>query len=322
MKLLLVRLSAIGDIVHTMPTAVAIKRARPDWKLDWVVQKEMSGLLASHPSVDRVIPVSRRPDRQELRSLKTSLRAERYDVALDLQGLFKSGRIVGMSGAKIRLGYHWQREFSWLFSKAVRADPRAHVVEQYLSVAEALGCPGSPVDFWLRPSDEALRWADATMATLSLQGRALAVNFGAGKPKKKWPPSRWVEFLTLARKEGWAPVAVGSSQDVVAYEEIRSASDVPLASLIGETTLEQLVAVLSICAAHVGGDTGTTHVAVALGKTIACMMGPTNPMRSGPFDREDDVVYHGPFGLPGITGAEVMACLTRADARERPRHGV
>jgi heptosyltransferase-1 len=312
-KVLLVRLSAIGDIVHTMPTAVAIKRAHPDWQLDWVVQKEMGGLLSQHPAIDRVIEISRRPRRDELRALKGALRAEGYDVALDMQGLLKSGRIVGMSGAKKKLGYHWQREFSWVFSRRVRADEGIHVVEQYLAVAEAIGCPGHPVEFGLRPTPEALRWAEAELASLRLEGRPLAVNFGAGKPEKKWPLARWAELISLAERDGWAPIAIGAGQDAASYEEVKSTVGAPPASLIGKTTLEQLVAVLSLCEAHVGGDTGSTHISVALGKPVACMMGPTNPHRSGPYGREHDVLYKGEAGLAKISGEEVMAALAESD---------
>lgn len=214
----------------------------------------------------------------------------------------------------MRLGYHRQREFSWLFSRAVDASDSAHVVEQYAAVAEALGCPGKPVDFGLRPTPGAIRWAEAALMDLNLEGRPLAVNFGSAKPEKRWPITRWAEFLSLARQDGWAPVAIGSVQDADSYEQLKKTGCVPPASLIGKTTLEQLVAVLSLCDAHVGGDTGSTHLAVALGKPIACMMGPTDPKRSGPYGRLESVAYRGRSGLAEITAEEVMERLIESDS--------
>ncbi len=297
-----------------MPTAVAIKRANPDWQLDWVVQKEMAGLLRDHRAIDSLIEISRRPQRAELRSIKDRLRQKKYDVALDMQGLFKSGRIVGMSGAKRKLGYHWQRELSWLFSAAVRPTPGLHVVEQYLAVAEKLGCPAKPVDFGLTPSTSALEAAESKLSELRLEGRPLAMNLGAGKPEKKWPLARFAEFVYLAREDGWAPFVIGGPGDVGAYAEFRGTCSAPPPSLAGQTSLEELIAVLSLSDAHVGGDTGSTHIAVALGKPVGCMMGPTKPERSGPYGQVEHVVYRGEKGLGDITATDVLGALTKSEA--------
>jgi len=312
-RILLVRLSAIGDIVHTMPAAVAIKRAQPGWTLHWVVQANFAGVLAGFEYADRVIRVPRRPSLGDLIRLRSAFREERYTTALDMQGLFKSARLVFLSGADRRVGYFFQREFSRLFSKpVVPPRERKHVVEHYLAVAEALvGVSGEP-DFGLKPTAVAVKSVSPMLDVPRATGRRLlAVNVGAGKAKKRWPLERFIEAMSLARDGGWEPVLIGGPADVTDCENAAAALDPPLANLAGRTNLEELVAVIALADAHMGGDTGSTHIAVALGKPVACMMGPTDPERSGPFRRKNQVVYKGPRGLKDISAEEVVRLLPR-----------
>jgi lipopolysaccharide heptosyltransferase I len=302
----------MGDIVHTMPTAVAIKRSHPEWKLDWVVQKNFAGLLRAHPAVDQLIEIPRRPSRSDLAALKTRIRGI-YDVALDMQGLYKSGRIAALSRAPLRLGYHWQRELSWLFTKAVKPTQGGlHVVDQYLAVAERLGAQHAPPDFQLRPSPPALKSAEKMFSDLRLEGRPVAINLGAGKPEKCWPLPRFAELVELLRRGGWAPFLIGGPADEVRGAELESLAGAGVPNLIGETSIEELVAVLSLVDAHVGGDTGSIHIAVALGRPVVAIMGPTDPDRSGPYGRRESVLYEGQRGLAGITAESVADRLERA----------
>ena len=310
-RILLVRLSAIGDIVHTMPAAVAIKRAQPDWTLHWAVQANLAGVLAGFEYADRVIQVPRRPSLGDLMRLRREFREERYSTALDMQGLFKSARLVFLSGAERRLGYFFQRELSRLFSKPVIPPPeRKHVVEHYLAVAEALLGDTGEVDFGLRPTAVAVKSVSPMLDVPRATGRRLlAVNVGAGQQEKRWPLDRFAEAMRLARERDWEPVLIGGPADVADCGKVAAALDPPVTNLAGRTSLEELVAVIALAEAHMGGDTGSTHIAVALGKPVACMMGPTNPERSGPFRRRGQVAFRGADALHEISAVEVVALL-------------
>lgn len=312
-RILLVRLSAIGDIVHTMPAAVAIKRAKPDWTLHWAVQANLAGVLAGFEHADRVIHVPKRPSLSDLLRLRCAFHKERYTTALDMQGLFKSARLVFLSGAERRLGYFFQREFSRLFSKPVIPPAgRKHVVEHYLAVAEALVGDTGEVDFGLKPTAVAIKNVAPKLEAPRATGRRLlAVNLGAGKTEKRWPLRRFIEAMRLARERGWEPVLIGGPADVADCLAAAAALDPPMTNLAGKTNLEELVAVIALADAHMGGDTGSTHLAVAFGKPVACMMGPTHPDRSGPFRRPNHVVYKGPDRLHEISAEEVVALLPR-----------
>lgn len=310
-RILLVRLSAIGDIVHTMPTAVAIKRARPDWVLHWAVQENFAGLLAGFEYADRLIPVPRRPSFADLMRFRRLFHQEEYTLSLDMQGLFKSARLVFLSGAKRKLGYFYQREFARLFSKPVLPPAgNAHVVEHYLAVAKALVGETGEVDFGLKPTAIAVKAVAPLLEAMRATGkRILAVNLGAGQPEKRWPRERFVEAMRLARNRGWEPVLIGGPADVVDCRTVSKSLDPPVANLAGKTSVEELVAVIALCDAHMGGDTGSTHIAVALGKPVACMMGPTDPERSGPFRRLDQVAYKGRDSLAEVSAEEVVSLL-------------
>ncbi|MCH8273888.1 MAG: glycosyltransferase family 9 protein [Armatimonadetes bacterium] len=318
-KILLVRLSAIGDIIHTLPSAVAIRRALPDSELHWVVQENFADLLRGHRAIHELIEVPRRPSLRDLVALRERLRAERYTTALDMQGLFKSARIVWLSGAKRKLGFHWQREFSWLFSRGVKPrEEGMHVIEQYLAVADKLfhvkppnDRRQTPVEFDLEPQPDALASSKAKLDALSLHGRSLAINLGAGKPEKRWPVSHYARLIPMLRDEGWAPFVIGGPGDTETYDELCAQMDVPPPSLVGRTSLAELVALLSCANAHVAGDTGSLHIAVALGKPVVAIMGPTDPARTGPFGRRDSALYQGPDGLPAIEPEEVVRKLRR-----------
>lgn len=312
-RILLVRLSAIGDIVHTMPAAVAIKRAKPDWTLHWAVQENLAGVLSGFEYADRVIPVPRRPSLSDLLQLRRTFHSEGYTTALDMQGLFKSARLVFLSAAKRRLGYFFQRECSRFFSKPVIPPAeRKHVVEHYLSVAEALIGATDVVAFGLKPTAVAIKAVAPLLEAARATGRRLlVVNIGAGQPEKRWPLDKFIEAMHLARETGWEPVLIGGSTEVPDCDRAAAALNPPATNLAGRTNLEELVAVIALADAHMGGDTGSTHIAVALGKPVACMMGPTHPDRSGPFRRPDQVAYKGVDRLHEISAEEVIALLPR-----------
>lgn len=309
MKILFVRLSAMGDIVHAMPAAMALKKALPDARLDWVVQTNFADLLINHPAVDNIISFRRRSPISEWWRLRTKTRKAKYDIALDMQGLLKSAIVVFLSGAPVKLGYYHQREYTWLFSKPIRPPQNAlHVIEHYLVVAEAVTNRKADVVFGLRPQPNAITSVKEKISEI-LNEKLLAINLGAGKTFKCWPIPHFAKLVNLAEKNGWRCVIVGSSHEQVLYEELCKELRYRPFSLVGKTSVGELVALLSLVDAHVGVDTGSIHIAVALGTPVVCIMGPTDPRRSGPYPLQNSrsaILYKGPEGISQITPEEVI----------------
>ncbi len=328
-KILIVRLSALGDIVHTLPTAMLLKSALPEAEIHWLVQENFREVLEGHPAIDKLLPVPRRWKQGGFGRFVESireLRQDHYFSALDMQGLLKSAFWVGVAKARYKLGYHFQREGSKFFSRAVVPPAEhTHVVDQYRDVAkEALRLlrdegffPQSPpgekheVEFGLSPQPEALSRAREMLREMGLPDKALAINLGAGKPSKRYPIPLFAQFIVQARQKGWSPFCLGGAWEQPLYEELRKHCPGEVPSLIGRTSLSDLIAVLSLSKAHVAGDTGSLHIAVALGVPVVALMGPTSPERTGPYGGCGVALYKGPEGLGQITPSEVVEALEK-----------
>ncbi len=328
-KILLVRLSALGDIVHTLPSAMLLKSALPEAEIHWLVQENFREVLEGHPAIDRLHTVPRDFKRGGLKRFIEGIRKVRRDqylFALDMQGLFKSAFWVGIARAKHKLGYHYQREGARFFSRAVKPAPEhTHVVDQYLDVAREVlrsldpnvSCASpSPrkEGFGLIPKPEALCRAREMLLGLGLMGKALAVNLGAGKPNKRYPIPLYAEFIREAEQKGWSPFCIGGAWEISLYEELKKCGAEKVPSLIGKTSLSDLLAILSLSDAHVAGDTGSMHIAVALGVPVVALMGPTKPERTGPYRGRSVALYKGAEGLGQITPAEILEALEKVSS--------
>ncbi len=306
-KILFIKLSSLGDIVHALPAAVAIKRTHPEWILHWMASEKFSQILENHPSIDKLIVTPHRPSLKTLISIKKQLRSEKYDIALDMQGLFKSARFAALSGAKLKLGFHWQREGARFFSKPVKPQKtNIHVVEQYLAVAEELGCEPYPVDFQLYPNEQCLDKAKFLFSSHNIHQNPIAVNLGSGKKEKRWAIKKFAALCNLLQKKGLTPFLIGSSSEKPFEEELNQFLPNAIPSLIGKTNLKELVAVLSLCNLHIAGDTGSLHIAVALNVPVIAIMGPTLPKRSGPYAKPNSVLWKGLSNLQQIEPEEVI----------------
>ena len=218
MNVALVKLSALGDIVHALPVAAALRTLQPSWRLTWIVERRHARLLRDHPALDDLVVVDTRSWRsargpaalartvRELGALGRRLRAARYDAVVDLQGLVKSGLLARVTGARMRIGFatrECRERLNALFTnRHVTPPPSAqHVIEQYLALLSPLGATATalPVAFHL-PSDPAAENAVEEFfdgARLKSRDRVVVLNPGAGRPEKRWPASR---FADLARR--------------------------------------------------------------------------------------------------------------------------
>ncbi len=286
-RILLIKPSSLGDIVHAFPVLSAIKAQWPGAHLTWIVKRQWAELVERAEGVDRVWPVEGTVGRWLKQAW--ALRAERFDLAIDLQGLFRSGVLARLSGAPIRIGFANGREGSpWFYTRRVEV-PTAemHAVDRYLLVAAALGVPvqGSPqFRFKILDADMAMVRALFQRKGVSLDQPWIAMNVSARWPTKRWFPGSFAAVIDRLHQEGLGPVVViGSADDRHDVEQLRTLTNSPFIDLTGAVPLGSLPALLSKAAAMITNDSGPMHIAAALGVPVVAIFGPTSAIRTGPY---------------------------------------
>ncbi len=313
LRILIVRLGAMGDILHALPAVSALRVAHPDWFLGWAVEPQWRALLASdsagedaagtaaQPLVDRlhIVPAkqwARHPLRPgTLRSIlatRAALRAAGYDAALDLQGAVRSALIARFARPARLLGEAAPREPAarWLFRERVPSTG-VHVIEQSADIVRALAGDVLPLALPLLPRDAlAAHWCDEAGAGAHLGPMAL-LHPGAGWGAKRWPVERYAQVgIALARQAGCrivinaGPGELELGVALASYLRTLGTSALLLSPMLG-----QLIELTRRATLVIGGDTGPLHLAAALGKPTVGIFGPTDPARNGPF--------HGDFAV-------------------------
>jgi lipopolysaccharide heptosyltransferase I len=292
-NILLIKPSAIGDVVHALPVLNLMRRRWPEARISWLVTPACAGLLQGHKQIDEVILFERRRFGQAWRNPATllalwrfsrELRRHRFDLVVDLQGLFRSGWLAWKTRAPVRIGSSNARELGSLFyTHRVPVPWEWHAVDRNLAVAEALGCGKEPVEFHFAVTDV----DRAAVAALVPPGRPYAVMLpGTIWPTKRWPVQHFAACVhPLCERFGLESVVAGGAEDSALAAGITGATD-----LCGKTTLPQLVALLERADFVIANDTGPMHIAAALGRPLLTPFGPTNPKRTGPFGRLDTVL--------------------------------
>ena len=299
-NILVVKLSAIGDVIHALPVSYAIKEQYPEAHLTWVVEQAAYAILADNPCIDELILFEKAKFRsiggflREIGPFRRRLRTRRYDASLDLQGLFKSAAIAWNAGAKLRIGTANMREGAHLVSRPVRgAHAEGHIVERYLDVARALGCRVGEVRFPVSVSDRDRMAADTLLAREGVQeGRPfVAFAVGANWPNKRWPVEHFAALADRLYHAHYVPVLVGGGRlDATLAEDILRASEIPPVNLVGRTNLKQLAHVFTRAALVLGGDTGPVHLAAGLRVPTVMLMGPTDANRNGPYGQLQNAI--------------------------------
>ena len=307
-RLLVVRLGAMGDILHALPAVTALRQQHPEWRIDWVVEPRWRGLLAAtearyssaaskaersaaRPLVDRVYgaptkewgrsPLSAQTF-AEVKALRRELRAAEYHAVIDMQGAVRSAAIGRMAGSRRLIGEARPREFAarWLFTERVDTTG-AHVIEQDMELAAAVaGDALEMAEPWLPVDASAEAWADTVHAREDTRPAAL-ITPGAGWGAKRWPVERY------------AAVAMGLIERGFHVMVNAGPGEEPLADLIADRTegaaapltcsVDQLIALTRRAQLAIAGDTGPLHLACALGCEVVGIYGPTDPSRNGPF---------------------------------------
>lgn len=299
-RLLIVKTSSIGDVVHALPVVEQIKRANPKMEIGWLVKRRCAGVLEGNPWITRLHVI---PDLVTLPGCVATareLRARRYQVALDMQGLFASGLYTWLSGAPLRIGIDRNREGNRLFltHPIVPGKPRTesgdrHAVDILFGFADILGASGDHTDFEPQPylaQDGAE--IEARIAPLRARGSVVALNVGASSKYKQWPEEHWSALARRLLDAGYGLVFVGDRKDaeIVGAVMAQLPENAAVANLAGKTSLRQLAAALMACDLLVTGDTGPMHMAVAVGTPTVALFGSTNPDRTGPYGARNVVL--------------------------------
>ncbi len=311
-SILIVKLSAIGDLIQTLPMADALKAEYPGAAIDWVVEEDAAAILAGHPALNRVI-ISRRKKwqgllfrgkavrgvLQEVGEFVGDLRSREYDWVIDNHGIFKSGLLVGLSRGRRKIGFARSAgiadEGNYLFTNE-RYKPLSiekHAVERYLDLISQLGVrtsPQSPV--YSVPAGPRRRAEELLAGGGSFPRPIVAIHPLAKWPTKQWPLRNFAALISALVDKGISVVVTGSPGDAGAITEILGGvkRGPRVLNLAGKTDLPELAGVFSLCDLVVTPDTGPMHLAAAVKAPLIALFGPTAPWRTGPYGNNHLIV--------------------------------
>ena len=298
-RILLVKLSSLGDVLHSLPFLEALRQAFPRGHITWLVEAAYAPLLVGHPALDQVWPVPRVRLGQKVRlqelaallRLMHRVRAHPFDLVIDLQGLLKSAVWVALAKSPRKVGYDKTRESSYqvLTERVPPYDPEAHAVRRYLHLAYYLGAsPAQPIRFRLGLTPK----TDVSALLPTNDPCPLVVlHPGARWPTKLWPAASLARLGDwLIREKGLQVIITGSAADQGLAAPIEAHMTEEAVNLVGRTSLEELAGILQKARLAVTADTGPMHLAAALGTPVAALFGPTAPWRTGPFGPGHEIV--------------------------------
>lgn len=303
MNILIVKLSAIGDVIHTLPALSEIRRLYPAAHITWVVEEAAVDLIIGHPYLDEVL-ISRRKSWikdikagklpqawREMRNFLQKLRSRRYDLVVDFHGLLKSSLIVFLSGGRRKLGYDSWQELSGLFiNEKIPEYMNKHAVDRYLDFSRYLGAQINNVEFVLPLTDKTKKEANRLLDQYDLaEKQYIAVNPIAYWETKLWNEEKFAVLGDLIRKELKLEVVFTGSQAADACDILSRMTEKGI-NLGGKTSLTVLAEIYKRALAVITTDSGPMHLAAAVGAPVIALFGPTDPARTGPYGQGHTVI--------------------------------
>ncbi len=323
-NILLIKLSAVGDVVHTIPVLNKLRRRYPNARLDWLVTPPIAELLRHNPKITNVIEFTRDDWRRPWRltplanavRLAARLRAVGYDLVVDMHGQFRTAAFALATGAPVRIGFDrpragvwgastrtmpeetrkhaWQgaREGSWIAYTHPIPVPTldVHAVDRYLNVGPLLGLDQDPADFSFPVPQQASDRIDALLDYYDVAAKKLVVMApGTIWETKQWRSEAFAEVARHFLQQGLATILIGSDRERQICEAVAAAAPGAV-NLGGETTLSELAALIRCATICLTNDSGPMHLAVALGRPVVSVFGSTDPIWIGPYRRDGAVL--------------------------------
>ena len=297
-NILIIKMSALGDVMHAIPCADALRKLYPEAKITWIVHPQFGAFVPQPPIVDEIIyfdkaAFSKQTWTEKIRrmfALRRELKSKKFDLVIDLQGLLKSAVVAFLSGCSNRIGYNDMREGSGFISKAVHGPhDQGHVVQQYLDVIRYLGAqveePVFPMPALDSEKEKMRKLILEEKPAIDWQKTVVLVP-GAGWVTKEWPESYFAELARKIAAQGNTVILAGGPAELAKADNIvKLLPEGLLVNLVGKTSLRELAALMGIVGVCIGGDTGPVHIAAAMGCRIIALFGPSSGHRAGPYGK-------------------------------------
>jgi heptosyltransferase I len=306
LNILIVKLSAIGDVIHTLPSLSALRELYPRAHITWVVEEAAADLIKHHPCLNEVLVSGRKRWSQDLRAgqfrrslseIRTfikSLRQRHYDLVIDFHGLLKSSIIVMLSGGKRKLGYDsWQELSGCFLNEKIPEDMNKHAVDRYLDFPRYLGAKTGHIQFVLPSDPKAEEKADVLLRNNHLEDKHfIAMNPVALWETKLWNNHKFAHLADLIRQNLQIKIAfTGSDKEQI--EKITSSMTTEGINLAGQTSLRDLACIYKKARMVISTDSGPMHLAAAVGTPVVALFGPTDPARTGPYGAGHTIIRAG-----------------------------
>lgn len=299
-KILIIKPSSLGDVVHSLPFLNALRDSFPKAEIHWIIARGLEGLLEGHPMINKLWIINKDDWKRikgvgttikELRSLFKSLKAEKYDIVIDLQGLLRSGILGKATGTSVRIGFKEAREGSRIFyTHTVKGGKDVHAVDRYLEIAKFLGCDISDIKFPFPLSFNSQLSSSSSGLSFQLPEKYAVIVPGARWETKRWHPERFGELASMLSVKS---IIVGGKSDADIADIVVRNSDGNTISAAGKTTLKELIEIIRNARFVVTNDSGPMHIAAALNVLVFAIFGPTNPLRTGPYGKSHVIIKKG-----------------------------
>jgi heptosyltransferase-1 len=301
-NILIIKPSALGDIVMALPALSALRRSFPDARISWLVRTVFAPLLKNHPCLNETILFDRKYLGKSWRSpaafgsllsFLKQLKQTDYDVVFDFQGLFRTAFFAWRTGCPNRFGMANAREFGHIFytDKIKQGPDTVHLVDYYLKIVRTAGAGQTDVEFILPEDKEAVDSVRGLLTSHGLEpGNFVVIVTGSAHEDKCWPVERFAQLADKVSSHFNIPVvATGSAGEIPTIEKLQNLTRVPVVSFAGQTSLGELIELLRFSKLVVSNDTGPGHIAAALGKPVVLIFGRSNPARVAPYGRMECV---------------------------------
>ncbi len=296
-SILILKLSSLGDVIHTLPLVNILRRKYPDTHIGWAIEKRFSGLIKNHPSVDEIIVFEREGVFKNFLSFIKfigKIRSKKYDIIIDLQGNLKGGIVTFLSGCRWRMGFKRGsfrvEAISTFFTNRKVTEEGSHIIERNLGFARELEADAGDILFKVPVEESAKRYIDDFLKSRNVYNKRIVIMHpGVTWETKKWPIENYAHLSReIVKKFADTTIVITAGPGEEKPAEKFRREDIVIANGMN---LSQLIALLDKCELFIGSDTGPLHLAAALGKRVIGLYGPTDPARNGPYGERNFVVW-------------------------------